>query len=219
MRTDLDIKKDVLEELECQHNLNITQIGVIVDHGTVVLTGFLNDYLNKVAAEEAVKRVRGVKALVGNIQVKYGTKYKETDKEIAKAIVKEFKWNTAVPEDRIDIEVRDGWVSLAGVVASSYQKDAAKRVAESVIGVKWVNNTITVKNEVKSNTIKEKIADALKHSADIEADGITVEVEPTEDLIKLYGTVHSIAEKKAAESAAYLSSGAYVVINEIDVLD
>lgn len=218
MKTDLEIKNNILEELAWQPNVEATQIGVVVEDGTVMLTGVLNDYLKKVAAEEAVKNVKGVKALVGNIQVKYGTKYKQTDKEIAKAIVKDFEWNTAVPEDKIDIEVRDGWVSLSGVVVSSYQKDAAKRVAENVVGVKWVNNTITIKNEVISNIVKEKIANALKHSADIEADGITVEVEPTEDLIKLYGTVNSIAEKKAAESAAYLSSGAYVVINEIDVL-
>ncbi|WP_299107677.1 BON domain-containing protein [uncultured Winogradskyella sp.] len=217
MKTDLEIKNSILKELAWQPNVNETQIGVVVEDGTVMLTGVLNDYLKKVEAEEAVKRVKGVKALVGNIQVKYGTKYKQTDKEIAKAIVQAFKWNTAVPEDKIDIEVRDGWISLSGVVASAYQKDAAKRVAEDVTGAKWVNNTITVKNSVNVNDIKDRIANALKHTADIEASGITVEA--TEDLIKLYGTVHSIAEMKAAENAAYLLPGVDVVINELDVLD
>tara|TARA_R110002033_G_scaffold18294_2_gene48549 strand:+ start:2707 stop:3360 length:654 start_codon:yes stop_codon:yes gene_type:complete len=217
MKTDLEIKNSILKELAWQPNVNETQIGVVVEDGTVMLTGVLNDYLKKVEAEEAVKRVKGVKALVGNIQVKYGTKYKQTDKEIAKAIVKAFNWNTAVPEDKIDIEVRDGWISLSGVVASAYQKDAAKRVAEDVTGAKWVNNTITVKNSVKVNDIKDRIANALKHTADIEASGITVEA--TEDLIKLYGTVYSIAEMKAAENAAYLLPGVDVVINELDVLD
>ena len=217
MKTDLEIKNSILKELAWQPNVNETQIGVVVEDGTVMLTGVLNDYLKKVEAEEAVKRVKGVKALVGNIQVKYGTKYKQTDKEIAKAIVKAFNWNTAVPEDKIDIEVRDGWISLSGVVASAYQKDAAKRVAEDVTGAKWVNNTITVKNSVNVNDIKDRIANALKHTADIEASGITVEA--TEDLIKLYGTVYSIAEMKAAENAAYLLPGVDVVINELDVLD
>lgn len=217
MKTDLEIKNSILKELAWQPNVNETQIGVVVEDGTVMLTGVLNDYLKKVEVEEAVKRVKGVKALVGNIQVKYGTKYKQTDKEIAKAIVQAFKWNTAVPEDKIDIEVRDGWISLSGVVASAYQKDAAKRVAEDVTGAKWVNNTITVKNSVNVNDIKDRIANALKHTADIEASGITVEA--TEDLIKLYGTVHSIAEMKAAENAAYLLPGVDVVINELDVLD
>ncbi|WP_178985559.1 BON domain-containing protein [Winogradskyella helgolandensis] len=217
MRTDLDIKKDVLEELEWQPNVDETQIGVVVENGTVMLTGVLDDYHKKVAAEEAVKRVKGVKALAGDIEVKYGTNYQKTDLEISKAIVRAFEWNTAVPEDKISIEVRDGWINLSGEVESFYQKDAAKRVAENIIGVKWINNTITIKQSLQPLDVKEKITKAFKRSAAIEANAISVDA--TDGLVKLNGTVHSIAEKKAAENAAYLAPGVHIVINEIEVID
>jgi osmotically-inducible protein OsmY len=216
MKTDSDIKKNVLEELEWQPNIDETQIGVVVENGTVMLTGVLDNYQKKVAAEKAIKRVKGVKALAGDIQVKYGTKYQKTDLEISKAIVKAFEWNTAVPENKISIEVRDGWVNLSGEVNFAYQKDAAKRVAENIIGVKWINNVITIKKSLQPFDIKEKIAKAFIRSADIDANAISVDI--TDGLVKLNGTVHSIAEKKAAENAAYLAPGVHIVINELDVI-
>ncbi|WP_282032384.1 BON domain-containing protein [Winogradskyella eximia] len=217
MRTDSEIKSDILEELAWQPNVDETEIGVVVEDGTVMLTGVLDDYRKKVAAEYAVKNVRGVKALVGDIQVKYGANYQKTDLEISKAIVKAFEWNTAVPEDEISVEVRDGWVNLSGEVDWAYQKDAAKRVAENIIGVKWINNAITIKQSIQPADVKEQINKAFLRSADIEANAITVEA--TEGLVKLFGTVHSIAEKKAAEDAAYLSPGVHIVINELEVID
>ncbi|RED43655.1 osmotically-inducible protein OsmY [Winogradskyella eximia] len=217
MRTDSEIKSDILEELAWQPNVDETEIGVVVEDGTVMLTGVLDDYRKKVAAEDAVKNVRGVKALVGDIQVKYGANYQKTDLEISKAIVKAFEWNTAVPEDEISVEVRDGWVNLSGEVDWAYQKDAAKRVAENIIGVKWINNAITIKQSIQPADVKEQINKAFLRSADIEANAITVEA--TEGLVKLFGTVHSIAEKKAAEDAAYLSPGVHIVINELEVID
>lgn len=216
MKTDLEIKNDVLEELEWQPNVDETQIGVVVENGTVMLTGVLDNYQKKVAAENAVKKVKGVKALVGDIQVKYGTSYQKTDKEIGKAIVKAFEWNTAVPEDKISIEVRDGWITLSGEVEFSYQRDAAKRVAENIIGVKWINNTITIKQAVLPTDVKEKIAKAFKRSADIEADGITVEVN--DNIVKLKGKVHSLKEKKAAQKTAYFSPGVFRIENELEVV-
>ncbi|WP_405572617.1 BON domain-containing protein [Winogradskyella sp. Asnod2-B02-A] len=217
MKTDSEIKSDILEELAWQPNIDETEIGVVVEDGTVMLTGVLDDYRKKVAAEDAVKNVRGVKALVGDIQVKYGANYQKTDLEISKAIIKAFEWNTAVPEDEISVEVRDGWVNLSGEVDWAYQKDAAKRVAENIIGVKWINNTITIKQTIQPADVKEQINRAFMRSAHIEANAITVEA--TEGLVKLYGTVHSIAEKKAAEDAAYLSPGVHIVINELEVID
>ena len=217
MRTDSEIKSDILEELAWQPNVDETEIGVVVEDGTVMLTGVLDDYRKKVAAEDAVKNVRGVKALVGDIQVKYGANYQKTDLEISKAIVKAFEWNTAVPEDEISVEVRDGWINLSGEVDWAYQKDAAKRVAENIIGVKWINNAITIKQSIQPADVKEQINKAFLRSADIEANAITVEA--TEGLVKLFGTVHSIAEKKAAEDAAYLSPGVHIVINELEVID
>ena len=217
MKTDLEIKNDILEELTWQPNIDQTQIGVIVENGTVMLTGVVDDYHKKMAAEKAVKRVKGVKALAGDIQVKYGTNYQKTDIEIGKAIVKAFDWNTSVPEDKISIEVRDGWVSLSGEVESAYQRDAATRVAENIMGVKWINNIITLKQTIQIGDVKENIAKAFKRSADIEADRITVEVKG--DVVKLKGKVHSLKEKKAAQKTAYFSPGVSRIENELEVVN
>lgn len=217
MKTDLEIKNDILEELTWQPNIDQTQIGVIVENGTVMLTGVVDDYHKKMAAEKAVKRVKGVKALAGDIQVKYGTNYQKTDIEIGKAIVKAFDWNTSVPEDKISIEVRDGWVSLSGEVESAYQRDAATRVAENIMGVKWINNIITLKQTIQIGDVKENIAKAFKRSADIEADRITVEVNG--DVVKLKGKVHSLKEKKAAQKTAYFSPGVSRIENELEVVN
>ncbi|WP_055436903.1 BON domain-containing protein [Lacinutrix algicola] len=216
MKTDSEIKKDILEELEWQPNIDETQIGVVVENGTVMLTGVLDNYQKKVAAENAIKRVKGIKALAGDIKVKYGTKYQKTDLEISKAIVKAFEWNIAVPEDKIAIEVRDGWINLSGEVNSAYQRDAAKRVAENITGAKWINNTITIKESSQPFDIKEKIAKAFIRSADIEANTISVDI--TNGLVKLNGTVRSITEKKAAEKVAYLAPGVHIVINALNVI-
>ncbi|WP_157972838.1 BON domain-containing protein [Aureibaculum luteum] len=217
MKTDLKIKNDVLQELAWQPNVDETQIGVVVENGVVMLTGVVDNYLVKVAAEKAAKRVKGVKAFAGDIHVKYGTNFQKTDIEIGKAIVKAFEWNTAVPEDKISIEVRDGWVTISGEVEWAYERDAAARVIESIKGVKWINNTITIISEKIKEDVTGKIAKAFKRSADIEADGITVEI--INGLVKLRGIVHSISEKKAAEKAAYFSPGVDVIINELEVID
>lgn len=216
MKSDLEIKKDVLEELKWQPNIKETQIGVVVENGTVMLTGVLDNFKKKVAAENAVRKVKGVKALAGDIQVKYGSAFQKTDLEISKAIVKAFEWDTAVAEDKISIEVRDGWINLSGEVEYSYQKDAAKRVTERITGVKWINNTITIKQSIDLLDVKEKIAKVFKRSADIEANAIKVEV--IDGMVKLRGAVHSIDEKKAAENAAYLAPSVHIVINELDVI-
>jgi len=177
MRTDGQIKQDILDELVFQPHIDETQIGVVVEDGVVMLTGVVDDFYKKVAAEKAVRKVKGVKAIAEDIKVKYGTNYQKTDIEIGKAIVRAFEWNTSVPEDKVAIEVRDGWINLSGEVEYPYEKEAAKRVTQNILGVKRINNTIEIKKTVKPLAIKEKLIKAFKRSADIEADGITVEVK------------------------------------------
>ncbi|WP_111707676.1 BON domain-containing protein [Lutibacter citreus] len=217
MKSDLEIKYNVLEELAFQPNVDETQIGVEVENGVVVLTGVVNDYHKKVEAEKATKRVKGVKALVGDIIVKYGTNYQKTDKEIAKAIVKSFEWNMLIPEEKIEIEVRDGWVNLSGEVDLPSQKDAAKHAVKNIAGVKWINNVITIKQVIPPYNIKEEIAKVFKHSADVDAEGITINI--VGNVVKLKGKVHSLKEKNEAEKTAYLSRGVFKIENELEVVD
>jgi osmotically-inducible protein OsmY len=215
MKTDVEIKDDVLEELAWQSNVDETQIGVIVEKGVVTLSGVVNNYSKKLAAEKAAKNVEGVKAVALDIEVKYGSDFKKTDKEIAKAAVDAFEWNSSVPEDDISIKVENGWVYLSGEVEWSYQKIAAKNAVEKLTGVKGVTNSITLKNKIKPTEVKEKIKKAFERMAALDADGIILETHG--HTVTLRGKVHSLKEKEDAETAAYNAPGVYDVKNELKV--
>ena len=216
MKTDLEIRNDVLDELAWQPNINETEIGVIVKDGIVTLTGTVDGYTKKRAAENAVKKVKGVKAVAEDIEVKFGSTFKKTDVEIAKSAVNSIEWNASVPNDKVMIKVDDGWVYLTGEVQWSYQKDATKRAVENLLGVRGVSNLITIKQAVEPYQIKERIKKAFERSADLEAKNIKVSVDGHR--VKLRGKVHSIAEKDEARKAAYHAPGVYEVDNDLEVM-
>lgn len=216
MKTDFEIKEDVLDELAWQPNIDETQIGVIVEQGVVTLSGIVNSYTKKLAAEKAVKRVLGVKAVALDIEVKYGNDFKKTDKEIAKAIVEAFEWSSEVPADNIEVKVENGWVYLRGELQSNYQKNAAKNAIENLLGVIGVTNLITIKNNIDPSEIKDRIKKAFQRMATLEADGITLETHG--NTVTLRGKVHSIKEKEDAETAAYFAPGVHEVKNKLEVV-
>jgi osmotically-inducible protein OsmY len=215
MKTDYQIKNDVLDELAWQPNIDETQIGVIVENGVVTLSGVVNTYTKKLEAEKAAKRVEGVKAVALDIEVKYGADFKKTDQEIAKAIVEAFEWNSSIPEDDIQIKVENGWAYLSGDVQWSYQKSAAKNAVEKLVGVKGVSNLIKLKNNIKPTEVKDNIKKAFQRMADIDANNITLETHG--HTVTLRGVVHSIKEKEDAETAAYNAGGVYEVKNELRI--
>lgn len=215
MKTDSKLKEDVMAQLSWEPNLEENQIGVTVEGGVVTLSGVVNDYAQKTAAERAVKKVDGVKAVAEEIEVKYGDAFKKSDKEIAKAAVHALEWNIAVPEEKIMIEVKEGGVYLTGEVKWNFQRDAAKKSIEHLIGVKYVVNNITIKQEVKVADIEEQIKKAFERSADVEAEHITVEVDG--NTVTLKGSVHTLAQKDEARSTAFNSPNVYVVRNELKV--
>lgn len=216
MRTDAQIKNDVLDELAWQPNIDETEIGVTVENGVVTLSGTVNSFSKKLAAEKAVKAVRGVRAVAEDIEVKYGLEYRKTDKEIAKAAADALKWNNSVPEDKISIKVDNGWIYLSGEVQWSYEKEAAKTAVQHLIGVRGVSNAITLKQSVEPGDIKERIRKALERSAQIEADNIKVTVDGHK--VKLRGQVHSLTEKEEARKAAFFAPGVYDVENDLEVI-
>ncbi|MFO7674630.1 MAG: BON domain-containing protein [Lutibacter sp.] len=215
MKTDYEIKEDVLSELAWQPNIDETKIGVIVEDGVVTLSGVVDSYTKKIAAEKAAKAVKGVKAVALDIEVKYGTDYKKTDKEIAKAVINALTWDTSVPEDKITVKVEDGWVYLSGELKWFYQKDAAKKAVENLLGVKGVVNSIKIKQAVEPKLIKERITKAFERSAEVNAKNVSVVIDG--HTVTLRGTVNSIAEKDEAQRAAYLAPGVYEVKNELKV--
>ena len=215
MKTDAKIREDVLDQLAWESEVDDRQIGVAVENGVVTLSGVVNSYTSKMAAEKAAKKVDGVKAVAEDIEVKYGDAFKKTDKEIAKAAVNALEWNISVPDDKIMVKVEDGWVYLTGEVKWDYQRNAAKRAVENLLGVRYVSNNITLKQKVEAKDIKNKIQTAFTRAADIDAKKISVEVDG--HTVTLRGTVRSLAEKEEARKTAYASPGVYNVINKISV--
>ncbi|NAS13718.1 BON domain-containing protein [Poritiphilus flavus] len=215
MKSDAQIKQDILDELVFLPDIDETQIGVIVEDGIVTLTGFVDAYPKKLAAEKAVKSVSGVKAVAEDIEVKYGDDYKKTDKEIAKAAVSALEWNATVPKEKIMVKVDNGHIYLTGSLPWAYQRNAAKRTVENLLGVKGVINNIELAPTILPGDISEDIKNALERSAELEAKGIRVQVDGS--TVQLKGRVHSHHEKKLAERAAYKAPGVTQVQNDIVV--
>jgi osmotically-inducible protein OsmY len=215
MKSDTQIQKDVMAQLNWEPILNTAQIGVSVNQGVVTLTGMVDSFTKKTTAERAAKKVAGVKAVAEDIQVGPSPAYNKTDTEIAEAILNALKWHSAVMEDRIKIKVEKGYVTLEGDVEWDFQRTAAKAAIENLTGIKMIYNLIAVKPKVTVADLKSKIKAALQRSALLDANSI--EVEMVGSKVILSGTVHSIKEKEDAESAAWMAPGISSVENRIAI--
>jgi len=213
MKSDSEIQKDVMEELRWEPLLNASEIGVAVKGGIVTLSGTVNTYSKKLAAEEAAKKVSGVKAVAEDIGVKIAMQGKKTDTEIAEAVLYALKWNTSVPDEKIKVKVEDGWVTLEGEVEWEYQRNAAKNAVNNLSSVIGVLNNVKIVPTLKTVDVKSKIAAAFQRSATIDAERITITAEGSK--IILTGKVRSYAEIRDAENAAWLAPGVNRVENKL----
>jgi len=215
MKTDATLKKDVLEELDWEPSIDATQVGVTVKDGIVTLSGHVNTYSEKAAAEKAAKRVKGIKAVVEEIDVKLGGGYKRTDQDIAQSAVSNLKWHSSVPEDDLQVRVENGWITLEGKVEWKYQKDAAKNAIQNLMGVRGVTNLIEVQPTIEPTNVKQRIREALERNALTDADNISVHIEGSR--VELNGIVQSWSEKKQAENAAWAMPGVSEVQNNLKI--
>lgn len=213
MKSDIEIQKDVIEQLKWEPFLNAAQIGVSVKNGIVTLSGQVDTYSKKMLAEKAAKKVSGVKAIAEDIQVGISPSYKRSDTEIAEAVVNALKWHTMIPEDKIKVSVEEGNVKMEGDVEWEYQRSQAKTTVENLMGVRFVTNLIAVKPKITPYELQQKITASFQRSANIDAGKVTVDV--TGSKVTLRGKVRSFAEREDAENAVWAAPGIVLVENKL----
>lgn len=212
MRRDEDIRADVIEELQWDPRVQANEIGVAVKDGIVTLTGWVDSFLKKVAAEEAAHRVSSVRAVANDIEIRLPAFPERTDPDIAAAVVNALAWDAALPTGKVDVTVSQGWVTLKGQVDYYYQRIDADRAIRRIAGVKGVTNLLTIKPHILPSDLKQNIEKALVRNAQTDAKNISVEVQGSKVILR--GAVRSYAEKRAAEDTAWSAPG----ITEVDNL-
>jgi osmotically-inducible protein OsmY len=220
MKTDAELQQHVMEELKWEPTIQAAEIGVSVKDGVVTLSGNVDSYAKKWAADRAAKRVYGVKAVMEDIKVTLAGHYKRPDKDIAKSATDVLDWNIWIPRDRVKVMVQDGQVTLSGDVDWYHEKMSAEDAVRHLIGVRGVIDLITIKPPVpmvKVAEVKDKIKGALKRNARLLRDADKIKVETSGSKVILSGSVGSWADFEEAEYAAYCAPGVSEVQNKLAV--
>ncbi len=216
MHNDSQLQQAVLAELHWEPSVTAGHIGVTANAGVVSLSGHVESYDQKRAAETATRRVKGVKAVAEEIEVRLPVHTKRDDDEIAAAAVNRLDWDGSLAPDAVKVKVEQGWVTLTGEVTWHFQREAAATDVHNLLGVVGVSNLITIKPRVNAGDISDDITHALHRSWLF--DPKTIKVSALGGNIRLSGTVHSWHDRNVAAATAWAAPGAIAVENDITVI-
>jgi osmotically-inducible protein OsmY len=217
MTRDSELKKVVLDELSWEPSVDAAHIGVTAKDGVITLTGRVDNYSHKAGAEQAASRVKGVRAVVEEIEVKLPYDVKRSDEDIAAAAIDRLGWNSTIPDGAIQVKVEKGWVTLAGAVDWQFEKEAAEQDIGALSGVVGVSNQVLVKPTVSASSVKDDIEQALHRSWYYDPDSI--QVDALGGKIRLTGNVTTWNARRLAGMTAWSAPGATSVDNAITVGD
>jgi len=215
MNNDHKLKTDVLAELAWEPSVTADHIGVTAKDGVVTLTGHVNTFWQKHAAEKAAGRVQGVKALAEEIEIRLPLHFKRADDEIAAAALSRLSWESSIPPDAVKVKVEKGYVTLTGQVDWYYQIDSVAMMIRSLSGVTGVSNQLSIKVRPNTATISDDITHALHRSWFFDENNIKVTAEGGK--VRLTGTVDSWSDLRKAASTAWAAPGTTSVQNDLRV--
>jgi len=215
MKTNSELQKDVQDTIKWEPLLNAAEIGVTAKDGVISLTGVVDSYIKKMEAENAAKKVIGVKAVVEKIEVKFANSFTKTNLEIANEVLSALKSDWSIPNDKVTVKVENGWVTLEGELPWNYQKDAAKSAVSQLTGVKGVSNEIKIKSETHDAIEQKDVENALARDLSNDDNDIHVKVSGTK--VTLTGKVKSWHNKEEAGRIAWKTPGIWHVQNDLAV--
>jgi osmotically-inducible protein OsmY len=218
MRNEADskLREQVMKELDWEPSVDAADIGVAARDGVITLSGHVTHYTEKVAAEQAARRVSGVRAIAQEIEVRLNSESKVMDDEIAGRALKIIAWESLLPDDSVQVRVEKGWITLTGHVDWHFQREAAERAVHRLTGVRGVSNLLAVKPRVQPEDVRQRIEDAFRRNAELKARHVTVAVEKNGRVL-LNGRVQTWRERRAAELASWSASGVQHVENHVAV--
>ena len=215
MKSAETLQRAVVDELAWDPAIDSSAIAVTTRDGMVLLNGWVSSYAEKLAAEKAVRRVRGVTAVIDDLEVQILPIKAHDDSKLAEAALDALAWNVNVPLNAVRVTVDHGWIKLEGTVPWFFQRSAAENAIRFLKGVKGVTNLVVVHQKVNPLDIEERIEAAFKRHAVVDAEHVNVSVE--HGRVTLRGKVSSWAERESAEEVAWSAPGVFSVTNAITV--
>lgn len=212
----IQLRQDVMEELDYEPSIDTTGIAIAVDNGVVTISGHVRTYAEKIHAERTVWRVKGVKAIAQELEVRLPFESKISDDEIARRALDALQWNAWIPRDSVKVRVSHGWVALSGTVKWDYQRREAEKVVRKLQGVLGISNDIALAVAVQAADVRKRINDALKRHADVEASRIRIEIADG-GRVHIEGEVDDWNERQAVERAVWAAPGVQFVEDRIRI--